>query len=349
MDIDDLLKQGFSLHEDILKNGKISRSLIFKCGVCQKESQIGYYSFLKRKKFKFKKLCINCFFVKRKNYPDEILDIINDKVLPYERVLPVFEKLKTKKKICFTCKICCKISNVRFDKFKNRKYGYKEPICNKCILKYTTNTNKWKAKNSKAQFLAQNRKEVILKHKQAQRKLIAADPFYADKRRSRSYVSGKINGYYFDSSWELLYLVYCLENKDIENVKRCKDKIRYLDYNNIPRYYYPDFIVKYVNGTEHIVEIKGGLSKNVLIKEKYALKKYGKNYKLLYKKDLENLGIFVRSSPYLQEQYKKIIENYDVTFNPNSSLKKWIKNYSSDKNNGKNQINKKETIPWISI
>lgn len=60
---------------------------------------------------------------------------------------------------------------------------------------------------------------------------------------------GYYKGYYFMSSWELAYIVYCLEH-DI-NIKRNLESFEYT-YENKTKRYFPDFIVE-----GQFVEIKG--------------------------------------------------------------------------------------------
>jgi hypothetical protein len=97
----------------------------------------------------------------------------------------------------------------------------------------------------------------------------------------RNYRSGWYKGYRCDSSWELAYLVYCLEHNIL--LKRNKKGFIY-NFDNKQSRYYPDFILE--DGT--YVEIKGYRDKCVqakinqfpidekliLIEGKEAIKKY---------------------------------------------------------------------------
>lgn len=61
----------------------------------------------------------------------------------------------------------------------------------------------------------------------------------------------------FDSNWERLFYFDCIKNEDIVNVSRWRTAIRYMDpISNLPHSYFPDFLIKYKNGYEEIVEIK---------------------------------------------------------------------------------------------
>lgn len=103
---------------------------------------------------------------------------------------------------------------------------------------------------------------------------------------------GWFKGYFCDSSWELAYIIWCLDhNKDI---KRNTEK-RFYEYDGQIRLYIPDFIVDGV-----LIEIKGYRTKQwqaklisnpdikVLYEDemkpiiKYVIDNYGKDYIKLY-------------------------------------------------------------------
>lgn len=109
---------------------------------------------------------------------------------------------------------------------------------------------------------------------------------------------GWYKGYWCDSSWELAYVIWCLEH----NIKlqRNKEAFEYT-YNNQIRKYYPDFILE--DGT--YVEVKGYYTKQteekinafpknrtLLLIDKHKIKeyldyvvcKYGKDFHSLYEK-----------------------------------------------------------------
>ena len=67
--------------------------------------------------------------------------------------------------------------------------------------------------------------------------------------------NGKYKGFWCDSSWELAYVVYCIDHNI--PIRRCKDRIPY-EANGILKYYTPDFVI---NESE-IIEIKGFKDKN---------------------------------------------------------------------------------------
>lgn len=265
-------------------------------------------------------------------YPKEIRNIIHEKILPYNRIIKIADKLRTKKQISFICQECQKESNVRFDKLNGRKYAKLEPVCSKCIMKYTTNNKLWKKTNSDAQLIAQNRPEVIKKQRKAQQKLMKEDKNYILKRRSKSFLSGKIENIYFDSSWELFYIIYCFDNPGIEFIRRCKDKIKFYDAKGICRNYFPDFVIKYKNSIEKIIEIKGNLSRNAQNKIKSAKSFYGNKFEVIRYHDLVKMGIFVKSDIYLKHKFNDIFEKYAISFNNNAVLENIIQKGLLDEN-----------------
>lgn len=107
---------------------------------------------------------------------------------------------------------------------------------------------------------------------------------------------GNYNGIHCDSSWELAYLVWCLEHNI--PIKRCEE-VRYYKLNKNLRKYYPDFVI---NNNE-IIEIKGLYDEVAKIKSEqnpdikvllkndltemleYTIHKYGKKFwEVLYDK-----------------------------------------------------------------
>ena len=95
--------------------------------------------------------------------------------------------------------------------------------------------------------------------------------------------SGYYKGFFLRSTYELAYLIYCLEyNIDI---KPCKEVFEYIDpKTNKTRKYYPDFIIN-----DTIIEIKGYKSEIDLIKANSV----NKPYQILYKNDLNDVFNYV--------------------------------------------------------
>ena len=71
------------------------------------------------------------------------------------------------------------------------------------------------------------------------------------KGSARSYKYGTYRSFYCDSSWELAFIIYCLDN----NIEVVRNEIgfQYINSDGQQKEFYPDFIV---NGTYY--EIKGG-------------------------------------------------------------------------------------------
>lgn len=91
---------------------------------------------------------------------------------------------------------------------------------------------------------------------------------------------GWYNGIFCDSSWELAYLIYCLDHNI--SILRNTEKRQY-EFNGKKHYYIPDFIVEGC-----VVEIKG-------YKTEQWLAKISANpdVKVLYKDDLEYVFCYV--------------------------------------------------------
>jgi len=264
-------------------------------------------------------------------YPEILRDKLNDEYWDYDLVKPFIETLKTKKKVKFICQECGNEDIMSIKAMQIRKICGTKPICRKCSERYAKNSQEWLNNNSKAQKIAQNRPETLKKQRDSQLKLMREDPMYADKRCSKSYVSGKIRDIRFDSSWELCFLAYCWENVEIKSIERFVGSISYVDPKSCKRKYYPDFFVKYSNGKTRIVEIKGSKEYNNF-HEKFnaGIKEFGSRYVVYGLNDLYNMGIYVRRETYLREFYRKYYD--EIVFYENSKteslkvkIKKWLK------------------------
>lgn len=100
--------------------------------------------------------------------------------------------------------------------------------------------------------------------------------------------SGWYKGIHCDSSWELAFVIYHLDNN--LKIERCKEKRTYI-FNNEIHTYIPDFVTE-----EGIIEIKG--YRNEMWDEK---QKQNPDIKVFYKKDMESY-------------IKYAIEKYGINF-----------------------------------
>jgi hypothetical protein len=93
--------------------------------------------------------------------------------------------------------------------------------------------------------------------------------------------NGRYKGYWCDSSWELAYIIYNLDN----NIKfeRNKKKFPY-KYNNMQHWYYPDF-----KENDYFVEVKGWITEQT--KEK--IKQFPYKLKVLYKNEMKDIIDYV--------------------------------------------------------
>lgn len=92
---------------------------------------------------------------------------------------------------------------------------------------------------------------------------------------------GHYKGIWCDSTYELAYLIYCLDHNI--DIKRCNETFEYKYEGKIHKYH-PDFIVE---GT--IIEIKGRKTNLVDVKAESV----DKPYKILYKEDLQEVFEYV--------------------------------------------------------
>jgi len=144
-------------------------------------------------------------------------------------------------------------------------------------------------------------KEILRKQR------ISASMKKNDKCGGKRHASGRgkkgwYKGFFCDSSYELAYVIFCLEhNKKIE---RCTQSLPYF-WEGTPRNYLPDFIVD-----GKIVEIKGYKSPQWNAKQNAY-----PNISVLYQKDLKDVF------EYVQNKYgKDYIRLYETTVSSNLTL-----------------------------
>lgn len=134
--------------------------------------------------------------------------------------------------------------------------------------------------------------------------------------------SGWYKGIYCDSSWELAFVIYHLDNNLY--IERCKEKRKYI-YNNTEHIYIPDFITN-----EGIIEIKGYKTKQWEIKENS-----NPDIKVLYKNDIkfyldyvkqkygnDYIKLYDNSNPYLVKDIYS--QKYIWMFNPTLKINTMI-------------------------
>lgn len=310
----------------------------YLCQDCKNIFTIQNGVLAKRREKTGEPICQKCYrkyskggLIKKEYYPEVLRDKLNDEYWDYDLVKPFINKLKTKKKVKFICQECSLEDIMPINMMHIRKICGTKPICRKCSLRYATNSTEWIKNNSESQKIAQNRPETLGRQREAQLRLMREDPMYAEKRCSKSYVSGTIRGIRFDSSWELCFLCYCWESDKVRSIKRYTGSIKYKDVNGITRSYYPDFNVDYNNGKTRIVEIKGSKEYNNF-HEKFnaAIKEFGIGYIVYGLKDLYEMGIYVRRETYLKSLFRKYYEEInfyknDKTESLQEKINQWLK------------------------
>lgn len=125
--------------------------------------------------------------------------------------------------------------------------------------------------------------------------LITSTGGYRENAVKGCYKYGYYNGIRCDSSWELAFVVYCVENNI--PIKRNTQRFEYI-VDNKRHYFIPDFII---NDNE-IVEIKGLQDINWKIKQTLF-----PNIKFLFKKDIQQYITYVKNK-YGNKFYKKLYQ-----------------------------------------
>ena len=98
-----------------------------------------------------------------------------------------------------------------------------------------------------------------------------------NKIEQRTFHKGSYKGIRCDSSWELAYVVWCVEHNI--PIRRCNDRLKYV-FNNEEHIYCPDFVVN----ESQIVEVKGSAKYSKQWQTKYE--QYP-DVKVLYEKDIQ--------------------------------------------------------------
>lgn len=130
------------------------------------------------------------------------------------------------------------------------------------------------------------------KRKQALKKY--SDPKHLEiltNLKNKKYKSGYFHSHqqndkeiYYASSYELKALNIFETDSEVKEFDRFKDVIKWKDENNITRSYLPDFIVKYKDGTQKIIEVKAlwqAKTSEVLLKKK-AAENYAEEHNMTY-------------------------------------------------------------------
>jgi hypothetical protein len=144
---------------------------------------------------------------------------------------------------------CGKVYITALFGFHNRKH--KSPVCDDCYRKTYAYDDEWRANNSKAQKIAQNRPETLAKQVNSQKlryqqsglldryraigKKLWEDPEYRKKVIANSSISkaGTYHGLSYQSSIELAFIIWC-ETNGKQVINYSGDGIHYV-WNNSRR------------------------------------------------------------------------------------------------------------------
>lgn len=146
------------------------------------------------------------------------------------------------------------------------------------------------------------------KHSEETKKLISERTSlnynYTANRKSGRGKKGKYKGFWCDSTYELAFIIYCLDHNI--PIERNKQYFTY-EYQGKTKRYYPDFIID-----GQIIEIKGFANETLPYKEQ-ALKNAGVKYKILFPKDLKHVFDYI-----LQKYNKTVDKNIHELYEQNA-------------------------------
>jgi hypothetical protein len=325
------------------------------CKNCLKEHyKEGYKTYFKWKDKEIPQdvltLCPSCYRRKDKNgkiLPNDVYDELKKNGFVFFETFLRHKEYNSKIKIQCVCESCNIIFYKRWDKVKgtlSHNHIREKQYCKKCIMKEITRSKEWREKNSLAQLISQNRQEVKKKNSDGVKNAHLKDPTikkrmseaatknwqnpeYAEKiiKNSKTgFLSGIMDGIYFSSSYELSFILYCIENS--MSIKRCDYIVRYKDSCKKNRIYLPDFIIN----DKTIYEIKGGLTRNVLQKKNAAIEFFSKKnikYEILFLEDLIKMKCKMIKNIYeikeIKKQYEQRIKFYRI---PKTWKTSFIKN-----------------------
>jgi hypothetical protein len=122
---------------------------------------------------------------------------------------------------------------------------------------------------------------------------------HGDNQRNLHSKGGWFDGIYFMSTWELAYYIYQRDRGIL--LSRCEERFQYIWEGKL-HYYTPDFLIK-----DEYIEIKGKEWPKDLIKYQ-AVKDQGKQFKVLYEKDLKDCFDYVLTT-YNVQAIKELYES----------------------------------------
>ena len=203
------------------------------------------------------------------------------------------------------CQVCGKEFQLQISEKDYIVGNYRKTCCSKCWHNLTTLNTDSNKKNNKISETLKNTYKLVRKNRYCEQcgseidlNLRKRSKFCCDACKDihwrnslskslkgktggyrvlsgdKKHKSGKYNGIYFDSSWELAFYIYHIDHN--MNISRCKE-IRYYVLNDKIRKYHPDFVTD-----DGIIEIKGYITNNT--KEKIE---QNPDILVLYKKDME--------------------------------------------------------------
>lgn len=175
------------------------------------------------------------------------------------------------------CKYCNKLANYQF---KNGVW---------CCSKHPSSCESMKNKNSKSQkgikkpWVKGTFEKGNIPWNKGTAKHTVKNQHGGYRKGSGRGKKGWYKGIFCDSSWELAYVIYCLDNKI--SIKRNTQRFMYI-YKGKTKTYLPDFLVN-----DEIIEIKGYETEQSKLKEKLF-----PQIKVLKENDLKHVFEYVNGN-----------------------------------------------------
>lgn len=159
-------------------------------------------------------------------------------------------------------------------------------VCEKCGKVMTEKYGKGRFCSKSCANSRQRPDQVKHKISESVQQTLLLKPDDEKVMKSNYAMTGFYQNFYCASSYELIFLLYCLDNNI--DIKRCPFRFPYY-FDNSRRTYFPDF---YLPETDTIIELKGrGLYYNKDEVEAKANSVTGHNYKIIYDDEINNFYI----------------------------------------------------------
>lgn len=232
------------------------------------------------------KICLNCNKKFNGNYYDHLKGMANfcskDCHNNYRRE----NAYKTGARVIKNCKYCGKVFNVNFGELTKGGGKFCSAVCS---TNYNSGPNNVRYKDKILKKCLECGKKIYVHQSHVERvkfcsRVCSGRNLYKRKgqlnmgvQRGKGGKRADLNDMYFRSSWEAnyaRYLNFLLDNKEIKCWEYEPETFEFKTIKRGTRFYTPDFLIKYNNGTEKYIEVKGWMDQ----KSKTRLKRFKKYF-----------------------------------------------------------------------